>query len=412
MWDILLLDCHAATMAGGSAAPYGAVRDAAIGIEGGKLCFVGARNTLPAAPETCARVVRRLKGTWVTPGLIDCHTHLVFGGNRAQEWEMRRNGASYAEIAASGGGILSTVRATRDASFEELVSAAGQRLAAMKRQGVTTVEIKSGYGLDLENEIKMLRAAHDAGKLAQMRISSTFLGAHAVPPEFAADRTAYVDLVCETMIPELARAKLADAVDAFCETIAFSPAESERIFAAAAAHGLRVKLHAEQMSDSGGVELAARYNALSADHLEYASESGIAAMAKAGTVAVLLPVAFYFLGESRKPPVDALRRAGVPIAVATDCNPGTAPATAPLLAINMACTLFGLSPEEALAGFTCHAARALGREQEIGSLAAGKLADLAVWNIQDPSELAYWIGAELLADRYLGGRSDRNESAA
>jgi len=404
MWDILLLDCQAATMV--SRAPYGAIRDAAIGIAEGCLVFVGPRHVLPGKPEDCARTVVRLGGAWVTPGLIDCHTHLVFAGNRAAEWEMRAKGASYEEIARAGGGILSTVRATRNASEESLVASAAARALAMARQGVTTVEIKSGYGLDLENEMKMLRAAARVGERANMRVSRTLLGAHALPPEYEKNRSGYVDLICQTMIPEVAREKLADAVDAFCESIAFTPAEVQRIFVAAKAHGLRVKLHAEQLSDCGGAALAAEYQALSADHLEHLSDAGIAAMADAGTVAVLLPAAFYFLRETKKPPVEALRRAGVPIAVATDCNPGTSPLASPLAALNMACTLFNTTPEEALAGMTRDAARALGLENEIGTLEAGKAADLAVWNIAEPAELAYWIGADLLQDRYLGGRSD------
>ncbi|HEX4295192.1 MAG TPA: imidazolonepropionase [Rhizomicrobium sp.] len=392
MWDILLLDCHAATMAG--TAPYGAIRDAAIGIADGRIVYAGPRD---GAAE--AREVRRLGGAWVTPGLIDCHTHLVFGGQRAHEWEMRRQGKSYEDIARAGGGILSTVRATRAASEDELVASASRRANAMKRQGATTIEIKSGYGLDLETEMKMLRAA---GRIGGVRVSRTFLGAHALPPEFKDDRTGYVDLVCDAMIPAIA--PLCDALDAFCESIAFTPAETERIFQAARSHGLRVKLHAEQLSDQGGAALAARYDALSADHLEHLSDDGAAAMAKAGTVAVLLPIAFYFLRETRKPPVAALRAAGVAIAIATDCNPGTSPAASPLIAMNMACTLFDMTPQEALAGMTRNAAAALGLGGEIGTLEAGKSADLAIWNVSEPAELAYWIGADLLRQRYLQGQ--------
>jgi imidazolonepropionase len=279
----------------------------------------------------------------------------------------------------------------------------------MARQGVTTIEIKSGYGLDLENEMKMLRAAARAGERAHVRVLRTFLGAHALPPEYTDDRAGYVELVCERMIPAIAREKLADAVDAFCENIAFTSDETERVLAAAKAHGLRVKLHAEQLSDSSGAILAAKYAALSADHLEHLSHAGVAAMANAGTAAVLLPASFYFLRETKKPPVEALRRAGVPIAIATDCNPGTSPITSALAVLNMACTLFGMTPEEALAGMTRNAARALGLQDEIGTLEAGKSADLAIWNISDPAELAYWIGADLLHDRYISGRSDRNK---
>ena len=403
MWDILLLDCQAATMVSGI------IPDAAIGIAGGRLSFVGPTASLTARPRDLAREIRPLGGAFVTPGLIDCHTHLVFAGDRAKEWEMRAKGASYEEIARAGGGILSTVRATRAASEDALVAAAIPRAAKLAREGVTTVEIKSGYGLDLDSELKMLRAAARVGRKANMRVSPTFLGAHAVPPEFKDDRAAYVELVCGQMIPAVAREHLADTVDAFCETIAFSAGEVERVFAAARANGLKVRLHAEQLSDCGGGALAARHGALSADHLEFLSEQGIAAMARAGTVAVLLPSAFYFLHDSRKPPVEALRAAGVPMAVATDCNPGTSPVVSLLTAMNMACTLFKLTPEEVLMGVTGNAARALGLAAETGTLEAGKSADLAVWNITSPAELTYWIGAELLQDRYLKGRSDRYE---
>jgi imidazolonepropionase len=322
---------------------------------------------------------------------------------------MRSAGASYQEISRAGGGILATVRATREESLDSLAVSAARRMRTMAAQGTTTVEVKSGYGLDLETEMKMLQAAALAGDLSDIRVSRTFLGAHALPPEFAGTRKAYLDRVCDEMIPAIARGALADAVDAFCETIAFTLEETERVFVAARAFGLPVKLHSEQLSDSGGAALAAKYGALSADHLEHVSESGIAAMKKAGTVAVLLPAAFYFLRDTQRPPVDVLRRAGVPIAIATDCNPGTAPVTAPLFVLNMACTLFGLSPAEALAGMTRNAARALGLEKETGTLEAGKRADLALWNIDEPGELAYWIGADLLSDRYYHGRSDTHE---
>ena len=399
MWDILLRDCHVATMM--ADAPYGAIRDGAIAIADGRIAWVGPAR---ACPQTEARSVRKLDGAWVTPGLIDCHTHLVFAGNRAREWEMRAQGKSYEEIARAGGGIVSTVRATREQSEGALAASAASRARTMAREGVTTIEIKSGYGLDLENELKMLRAAARVGDLAMVRVSRTFLGAHALPPEYANNRTGYLDLVCNKMIPLVAREHLADAVDAFCETIAFTPAETERVFAAAKAHGLRVKLHAEQLSDSKGTSLACRYGALSADHLEHVGESSIAAMKMSGTVAVVLPCAFYFLRETKKPPIDALRKAGISIAVATDCNPGTSPTVSPLMALNMACTLYGLTPDEALAGMTRHAARALGLAGETGTLEPGKSADLAIWNIADPAELSYWIGADLLRGRYLKGR--------
>ena len=404
MWDCLFTDCHVATMAG--EAPYGAVRDAALAVMGGRIAWVG---PIGDCPDHGAHESYKLDGAWITPGLIDCHTHLVFGGNRAREWEMRIEGKSYEEIARAGGGILSTVRATRDEPEESLAAGAAVRARAMAAQGVTTIEIKSGYGLDLPSESKMLRAAAHAGEAASVRVCRTFLGAHAVPPEYAENRAGYVDLVC-AMIPAIAREHLAEAVDAFCDTIAFTPGETARIFTAASAEGLRVKLHADQLSDQNGAALAARFAALSADQLEHVSEAGIAALKRAGTVAVLLPCATYFLRETRKPPVDALRRAGVALAIATDCNPGTSPALSPLMALNMACTLYGLTPEEALAGMTRNAAKALGLASEIGTLEVGKSADLAVWAISDPAELAYWMGAGLLHGRYLKGRSVGFES--
>lgn len=398
MWDVLFTNCHAATMMPGGV-PYGAIRDAALAVKDGRIAWIGPARD---APQTAAKETRRLDGAWITPGLIDCHTHLVFAGNRSREWEMRSSGKTYEEIARAGGGILSTVRATREASEDDLAASAAARARTMAGQGVTTIEIKSGYGLDLENETKMLRAAARVGELASVRVRRTFLGAHALPPEYKDNRSAYVDLVVNEMIPAIS--SLADAVDAFCETIAFTPAETKRVFMAARAHGLRVKLHAEQLSDQGGAMLAAKYNALSADHLEHLGDAGIAAMKGAGTVAVVLPCAFYFLRETRKPPIAKLREAGLPIAVATDCNPGTSPTASPLMALNMACTLYGLTPEEALAGMTLNAARALGLETETGTLAPGKSADLAIWNIADPAELSYWIGADLLTGRYLQGR--------
>jgi imidazolonepropionase len=400
-FDLLLVDCSAATMRGDR---YGAISDAAVGISDGRIAYVGPRR------ELGAREVRRFGGAWVTPGLIDCHTHLVFAGNRATEWEMRAKGATYEEIARAGGGILSTVRATRAATEGELVTQSLPRAEAMARQGVTTVEIKSGYGLDPDSELKMLRAVRTIGARARLNVSPTFLGAHSLPPEYKSDRAAYVDLICNTMIPMVARDGLATAVDAFCETIAFTPEETERVFAAAKAHGLRIKLHAEQLSNSRGAILASKYDALSADHLEHLCEEGVSAMANAGTVAVLLPTAFYFLRETKKPPIDLLRRARVPMAIATDCNPGTSPVASPLIALSMACTLYGLTPEEALAGMTCNAARAL--HSDAGVLEPGRPADLAVWRVSDPAELCYWIGADLLLDRYVGGEADRNWKAA
>jgi len=403
MWDTIWLEAHLATMAPnvGQWAPYGAIRDGAIAAKDGRIAWVGARADLPGAPESLARDVRACDGAWITPGLVDCHTHLVFAGDRAREFELRLEGASYEEIARAGGGIASTVAATRAASVDDLVAAATPRLAALLRGGVTTVEIKSGYGLDLETELRMLTAAARLGE--RVRVQRTFLGLHALPPEFAGDRAAYVQLVADMMIPAVAAAGAADAVDAFCEGIGFTAEETDIVFAAARAHGLDVKLHAEQLSDLGGAALAARHKALSADHLEWLSDEGIAAMSAAGTVAVLLPGAFYALRETKLPPIDKLRAAGVPLALATDCNPGTSPLVSPLLAMNMACTLFRLTPEEALAGMTREGARALGLQDEIGTLEAGKAADLAIWRIAEPAELCYWIGADLLRERVFAG---------
>lgn len=403
MWDRLILPARAATMTAGSS-PYGAIAAPAIAVEGGRIAWIGEAAALPGAPETLARTVDRLDGALVTPGLIDCHTHLVFGGNRAREWERRLNGATYEEIAREGGGILSTVRATRAASLDALVESARERLDALCEDGVTTVEIKSGYGLDLRSELDCLRAAGRLADDGDVRVVRTLLSAHAVPPEHRENRSAWVDEICEKVIPAAAKEGLADAVDAFCETIGFTPAEVDDVFTVARAHGLKVKLHAEQLSDQGGAALAARHGALSADHLEHVTPEGIAAMARAGTVAVLLPGAFYFLRETKAPPVQALREAGVPMAVATDCNPGTSPLASPLLAMNMACTLFRLTPEEALAGFTREAARALGLSDEIGTLEVGKRADLAVWRVDDPAELSYWMGKRPLIGRYFDGR--------
>jgi imidazolonepropionase len=330
-------------------------------------------------------------GSWLTPGLIDCHTHIVHAGNRSDEFEARLNGATYEDIARAGGGIMSTVRATRAASEDELLRQSLPRVLSLLAEGVTTIEIKSGYGLTLASEAAMLRAARRIGRELPVNVSTTFLGAHALPPEFAGRADDYIDEVCK-MIAPLASEGLADAVDVFCERIGFSYEQTERVFKAAQAHGLPVKLHAEQLSDQRGAELTARYKGLSADHLEHLSASGIEAMAAAGTVAVLLPGAYYFLRDTTPPPVAALREAGVKMAVATDCNPGTSPMTSLLLAMNMACTLWRLTPQEALAGCTLHAARALGLHQEIGSLEVGKRADFALWRIARPADLSYAIG--------------------
>ncbi len=383
--------CRVATMAAQSAQPYGLIEDAALVVDGETLAWVGPRAELPA--DLLARCTEQADagGALITPGLIDCHTHLVYGGDRAHEFELRLNGASYEEIARAGGGIASTVQATRAASAVELQLRSGRRLQQLVDEGVTTIEIKSGYGLALEHERKCLQVARALGQLHAVDVRTTFLGAHAVPPEFAGRTDDYVEAVLQ-MLPALHAEGLVDAVDGFCERIAFSTAQMERVFAAAKALGLPVKLHAEQLSDSGGAQLAARYGALSCDHLEWLSTQGAQAMAAAGTVAVLLPGAFYFLRETRLPPMDLLREHGVPMAISTDSNPGSSPCTSLLLMLNMACTLFRLTPEEALAGVTRHAAAALGLNDR-GVLAAGKRADFVLWDVQRPAELAYALGA-------------------
>lgn len=390
-----------ATMAPGAAAPYGAIEHGVVIARDGRIVFAGPRAE---APGFGAAEVVDCEGRWITPGLIDCHTHLVHGGDRAHEFELRLQGASYEEIARAGGGILSTVKATRAASEDALFASADRRLKALTAEGVTTVEIKSGYGLEIEAELKQLRVARRIGRERPVTVRTSFLGAHAVPPEFKGRSGAYADLVAGPMLDAVAAENLADAVDAFCEGIAFSVEETARIFAAAKTKGLPVKLHAEQLSNLGGAKLAAAHGALSADHLEYLEEGGVIAMARAGTVAVILPGAFYFLRETQKPPIELLRRHGVPIALATDANPGSSPLTSPLLVMNMACTLFRLTPEEALAGMTRHAARALGLHDQIGTLEAGKACDLAIWEIERPAELAYRIGFNPLHTRIRNGQ--------
>ena len=385
----MLIDCNVATMDPAMPGAFGAIENAAIGIQDGRIVRVGRRTELAGYQ---AKSVEPLHGAWVTPGLVDCHTHLVFGGNRAGEFEQRLEGASYEEIAAAGGGIASTVKATRAATLDELVEAARPRLQALMRGGVTTVEIKSGYGLDIAAETKMLRAARALGASEPVRVATTLLALHALPPEFRDRREEYVRLAIDAILPAATREDLADAVDAYCEGIGFTPVEVRDYFGAAQDLGLRVKLHAEQLSNLGGAALAARFDALSADHLEHLDEAGVKAMAEAGMVAVLLPGAFYALKETRKPPVDLLRRHKVPMAVATDCNPGTSPTLSPTLMLSMACTLFGLTPEEALAGMTREGARALGLASECGTISAGKAADLCVWRIGRPAELCYWVG--------------------
>jgi len=397
--DRLITDCRLATMVEGGAA-YGAILDGALLVRDGRIVWAGARDDLPAHE---AATIDRLDGRWVTPGLVDCHTHLVFGGDRSGEFEQRLGGATYEEIARAGGGIVSSVAATRAASEDALYASAVARLAGLKATGVTTVEIKSGYGLDEESELKMLRVARRIGREAGVRVRTSYLGLHAVPPEWKTDRGRYVDLAVDDILPAAHAEGLVDAVDAYCEPIAFSTEEVARLFDRAKALGLPVRLHADQLSDGGGAALAARYGALSADHVEHTNAAGVQAMAAAGVVAVLLPGAWLMLRETVLPPIDPFRRHGVAMAVATDCNPGTSPVASMTAAINLACVQFRLTPEEALAGATRIAARALGLEAEVGTLEAGKAADLAVWDIERPAELAYWLGKPLLAKRMVAG---------
>ncbi|WP_323796483.1 imidazolonepropionase [Nisaea sp.] len=385
-----------------STVSYGLVKNGAVALRDEKIVWAGPEPDLPASYADWPR--EDLGGRLVTPALVDCHTHIVFGGNRAREFELRLEGASYEEVARAGGGIVSTVTATRAASEDDLVADALPRVDALLAEGVATIEIKSGYGLDIETELRMLRAARRIGQERPIRIRTSFLGAHAVPAEYKDRADAYIDEICLPALTKAAEEGLADAVDGFCEGIAFSPAQIERVFKRAKELGLPVKLHAEQLSDLGGTALAARHGALSADHLEYLGAVGIAAMAKSGTVAVLLPGAFYTLRETRLPPVQALRDAGVSIAIATDCNPGSSPLTSLLLTMNMACTLFRMTPEEALAGATRIAAQALGLD-DAGTIEAGKRADLAVWNVNEPAELAYRIGFNPLNKRIFAGTS-------
>ncbi len=396
--DLLLTNLRIATMAGPD---YGVIEDAAIAIEDGRIAWLGRQADLPDIEATERR---SLDGRWATPALIDCHTHLVFAGDRSGEFEERLRGASYEDIARAGGGIMSTVRATREASADELYSAALPRVLALQAEGVGTVEIKSGYGLNIESELKMLSVARQLGEATNATIRTTLLAAHTVPPEYADNADGYVDLICDELLPEVVAGRLADAVDAYCESIAFSAEQVARIFARATELGLPVKLHADQLSDGGGAALAAEFGAMSADHLEYASADGIRSMARAGAVAVLLPGAFLTLGETQLPPIDALRAARVPIAVASDCNPGTSPICSLRNAMMLAARLFRLAPEECLAGATREAARALGLEDR-GTLETGKRADLAIWEISHPRELAYWVGTPQLAELLTGGHT-------
>ena len=399
--DTLWSNARLATMAP-SMPGLGVVEHGAVAARDGRIVFAGPHADLPTGLE--AREVVDLDGRWITPGLIDCHTHLVFGGDRAREFEMRLEGASYEAIAHEGGGILSTVRATRAATDESLMASARRRLAPLLAEGVTTIEIKSGYGLDVETELRSLRVARAIGPAADVAVRTTCLAAHAFPPEFREDRGAYISLVCDRLLPAVAAEGLADAVDGFLETIAFTPGELEPIFVTAKALGLPVKLHADQLTNGGGAALAARYGALSADHLEYTDEAGAATMAQAGTVAVILPGAFYTLRETKAPPIALFRQHGVSMAVATDCNPGTAPLTSLLLAMNMAATLFRMRIDEVLPGVTREAARALGLARETGTLEAGKACDLAIWEIDRPAELVYRLGFNPLFRRVRNGR--------
>ena len=397
-FDTVYVGFHAATMV--SSSDYDSIKDAAIAVENGHIAWIGPASELPNHDAT----VVNLGGGWVTPGLVDCHTHLVFGGDRSAEYEMRLQGLSYEVIAKSGGGIVSTVTDTRKASVEELLTSAKKRLQALMADGVTCVEVKSGYGLDLATEEKMLRVARALGEQLSVTLRTTCLAAHALPQEYQGQADAYIDLVCEEIIPTIAKAGLADAVDGFCEGIAFSVAQIERVFKTALAHNLPVKLHAEQLSNLGGSGLAARYKALSSDHLEYLSDIDAKAMAAAGTVAVILPGAFFCLKETKLPPIQRLRELGVPMAIASDSNPGSAPVLSLRLMMSMACTLFSFTPLEALQGVTRHGAQALGLGLSHGQLKVGYAADFVCWDIQKPAELSYWLGGQLVKHRAVSGQ--------
>jgi len=401
-WQTLWTNVNLATMTAG-AKGYASIENAALAIANGKIAWLGTMAELPAFDAKTVKVIDG-KGAWLTPGLVDCHTHIVFGGNRANEFEMRLEGKSYQEIANAGGGIVSTVKATRAASEDELFASALKRLSALHQQGVTTIEIKSGYGLDTDNEIKMLKVASKLGQTLPVTVQKTFLGAHALPIEYKDRADDYIDLICQEMLPEIAANKLADAVDVFCEGIGFSLAQTEKVFAAAKAHDLPIKVHAEQLSNLGGTELAAQYQALSSDHIEFLDEAGVKAMKAADMTAVLLPGAFYFLRETQLPPMDLLRKHGVSMAIATDANPGSSPICSIQLMLNMACTLFRLTPAEALAGVTCHGAKALGLASSKGQLAVGYDADIACWDINQPAELCYQYGVNPLTHLMQAGK--------
>ena len=399
-WDLVLTDANLATMQADSGA-YGIIEDAALAISNGRITWLGAKSDLPA---TNAAETRSIEGRWLTPALIDCHTHLVFAGDRAQEFEQRLGGASYEEIARAGGGIISTVNATRQAGNATLTTSAAQRLDALMQDGVATIEIKSGYGLNYETELAMLEVARSLGERSRASVVTTFLGAHTIPPEFKGRADDYIDFLVSEVLPAAHEKGLVDAVDAYCESIAFSTEQIATLFERAKELNIPVKLHADQLSDGGGAELAANYGALSADHLEYTSDRGVAALSRAGTVAVLLPGAFLTLGETHRPPIEALRDQGVPIAVATDCNPGTSPIVSLQTAMSLATSLFKLTPEECLAGVTREAARALNFSDDRGTLETGKRADIAEWDIGHPRELTYWLGLNPLSQLYVAGQ--------
>lgn len=399
-WDAIWIHGHIVTAekAGDELA------DAAVAVRDGKIAWVGTMEELPGKPEALAAHVHDASGCCITPGLIDCHTHLVFAGNRAHEFEQRLEGVTYEEIARQGGGIFSTVKATRAASEDELFAESLPRAEALQQSGVTTLEIKSGYGLDWETEAKMLRVAKRIGDVLPLTVKRTFLGAHTVPAEYNGNPQKYIDLVCQEMIPRVASEQLADAVDVFCETIAFNLEQTEQVFKAAGAHHLQVKCHGEQLSCADSTVLAAKHRALSVDHLEFASVAGIKALAASGSAAVLLPGAFYFLREKQLPPIDLMRQHNVPIALASDCNPGTSPVTSLLLIMNMACTLFRMTPVEVMQGVTLNAALALGMQDTHGSITVGKVADMAVWNVHTPVELCYYLGSQPLSGLIKSGK--------